>query len=229
MNLTLQSIPSPLISEIMAESQFDGVVLDTEHGHFNNETLFNCIQVITLSNKKCFVRVTDLNKQLIRMCLDAGVDGLIFSTIETHTQALELIEYSTYPMHGGIRGSALVRENKYGELEIGKKIPILVGQIETKRAVDNLINLLNCKFDYFVVGPYDLSASLGCTADWSNPLYNTYLNKINSNIPTNRLGAFLPSKNDIERFIASNTQRPELLIWGLDIDFLKIGLKNIKL
>ena len=60
----------------MAESQFDGVVLDTEHGHFNNETLFNCIQVITLSNKKCFVRVTDLNKQLIRMCLDAGVDSL---------------------------------------------------------------------------------------------------------------------------------------------------------
>ena len=115
MNLTLQSIPSPLISEIMAESQFDGVVLDTEHGHFNNETLFNCIQVITLSNKKCFVRVTDLNKQLIRMCLDAGVDGLIFSTIETHTQALELIEYSTYPMHGGIRGSALVTENKLGK------------------------------------------------------------------------------------------------------------------
>jgi 4-hydroxy-2-oxoheptanedioate aldolase len=79
MNLTLQTIPSPVISEILSDSKLDGVVLDTEHGCFNNETLYSCIQVITLSNKKCFVRLTDFNKQLVRMCLDAGVDGLIFS------------------------------------------------------------------------------------------------------------------------------------------------------
>jgi 2-dehydro-3-deoxyglucarate aldolase len=229
MNLTLQSIPSPLISEILVDSQLDGVVLDTEHGYFNNETLFNCIQVVTLLKKKCFVRFTDLNKQLIRMCLDAGIDGVIFSTVETYEQGLEMIKYCTYPTHGGVRGSALVRENKYGSLEIGKKRPILIGQIETKQAVDNLTSLLQYDFDYFVLGPYDLSASLGCTAQWNNPLYNNYLDKINTIVPQNRLGAFLPSKKDMDRFLSNESTRPGLLIWGLDIDFIKQGIKNIKL
>ena len=82
MNLIMQTIPSPLVSELLAYSELDGIILDTEHGCFNNETLYSCIQVITLSKKKCFVRFTDLNKQLVRMCLDAGVDGVIFSTVE---------------------------------------------------------------------------------------------------------------------------------------------------
>jgi len=229
MNLTLQSIPSPLISEVLANTQLDGIVLDTEHGHYNNETLFSCIQIITLMRKKCFVRFTDLNKQLIRMCLDAGVDGVIFSTIESYQQGIEAIKYCTYPIHGGVRGSALVRENKYGELEIGKKRPILVGQIETKNAVDNLSEILKCGFDYYVIGPYDLSASLGCTADWNNPLYKKYYEKIDQSIPQDNLGAFLPSKQDINRFLTSNKTRPGLLIWGLDVDFIKQGIKDIKI
>ena len=229
MNLTLQSIPSPVISELLVNSQLDGVVLDTEHGHFNNETLYSCIQVVTLLKKKCFVRFTDLNKQLVRMCLDAGIDGVIFSTVESYEVGEEMIRYCTYPTHGGVRGSALVRENNYGDSEIGKKRPIIVGQIETKTGVDNLQNLLNCSFDYFVVGPYDLSASLGCTALWDSELYTTYINTINTSIPKSRLGAFLPSKKDMDRFLTSNNPRPELLIWGLDADFLKEGIKNIKL
>lgn len=228
MNLTLQSIPSPLVSEVLASTQLDGIVLDTEHGHYNNETLFSCIQIITLMQKKCFVRFTDLNKQLIRMCLDAGIDGAIFSTIESYQQGMEAIKYCTYPVHGGVRGSALVRENKYGELVIGKKRPILIGQVETKEAVDNLSDILKCGFDYYVIGPYDLSASLGCTADWNNPLYEEYREKIDQAIPQDSLGAFLPSKQDINRFLADNKVRPSLLIWGLDVDFIKQGIKDIK-
>jgi 2-keto-3-deoxy-L-rhamnonate aldolase RhmA len=47
MHLTLQTIPSPIISELLTYSNLDGIVLDTEHGYFNNETLYACIQIIT--------------------------------------------------------------------------------------------------------------------------------------------------------------------------------------
>ena len=50
MILSWQQIPSPSISEIMCRG-FDGVVLDTEHGCYNNETLFCCIQVIKANGK----------------------------------------------------------------------------------------------------------------------------------------------------------------------------------
>ena len=82
MKLLWQQIPSTIISELYCNSDFDGVVIDTEHSPFNNETLFSCIQVVKLSNKKCFVRLAHLDKIVTKMCLDAGVDGLIFSTVE---------------------------------------------------------------------------------------------------------------------------------------------------
>lgn len=229
MNLTLQSIPSSVITEVLCDSKLDGVVLDTEHGYFNNETLFSCIQITTLSKKKCFVRFSDLNKQLIRMCLDAGIDGVILSTVETVNQANDFIKYCNYPMYDGNRGCALVRENKWGNESIGKKKPIIIGQIETKKGVDNIEELIKCNFDYYVIGPYDLSASLGCPADWDNKKYLEYLNIIYTKIPQSKLGAFLPSQKDIEIFINSKKERPFLLVWGLDINFIMEGIKQLKL
>ena len=89
MILSWQQIPSPLVSEILCRG-FDGTVIDTEHGCFNNETLYSCIQVIKASKKRCFVRLTEVSNTMIRYCLDAGVDGLIFSTIETKKQCQKI-------------------------------------------------------------------------------------------------------------------------------------------
>ena len=82
MKLLWQQIPNSTITEILCNSVFDGVVFDLEHGCYNNETLYNCIQVCTLKNKLCFIRVTWLDKTVIRMSLDAGCSGIIFSTIK---------------------------------------------------------------------------------------------------------------------------------------------------
>jgi 2-dehydro-3-deoxyglucarate aldolase len=229
MNLTLQSIPSTIITEVLVSSELDGVVLDTEHGYFNNETMVSCIQIVTLLKKKCFVRFTDLNKQLIRMCLDAGADGVIFSTIEDPVLAKNMIDYCNYPIFGGNRGSALVRENKWGREKMSVKKPIIIGQIETKLAVDNIDELIKCEFDKFLIGPYDLSSSLGCTADFENNLFKKYMNTIYDKIPLSKLGAFLPSIKDIESFRMSGRIRPSLLIWGLDTDFLINGINSLNL
>jgi len=162
------------------------------------------------------------------MCLDAGIDGVIFSTIETREQAETLIEYCNYPCNRGVRGCALTRENKWGDGEIGKRKPTIIGQIETKKGVDNISQIFELPFDKFVIGPYDLSTSLGCPADWNNPLYVNYMNTIYKKVPQERLGAFLPSKKDIEAFYNSKRNRPSLLIWGLDVNFLMEGIKDLK-
>jgi 2-keto-3-deoxy-L-rhamnonate aldolase RhmA len=115
MKLAWQQIPSPVVSELLCNTGLDGVVIDTEHGFFNNETLFSCIQVIKLSNA----------------CLDAGIDGIIFSTVETTQQAAAIHEICKYPKFGGRRGLGLVRENKWGKEELISKPPIIIAQIET--------------------------------------------------------------------------------------------------
>ena len=135
MKLAWQQIPSPVISEILCNVGLDGVVIDTEHGFFNNETLFACIQVINLSKKLCYVRITEPNKSLARACLDSGVDGLIFSTVESTIDCDRIHEMCKYPRHGGKRGLGLVRQNKWGAKELVSAPPKIIAQIETIEGV----------------------------------------------------------------------------------------------
>lgn len=215
MNLTLQTIPSGVISEILSNSALDGVVLDTEHGCFNDESLYNCIQIITLSQKKCFVRLTDFNKKLIRLSLDAGADGLVFSTIDDKLESRKIYSYCNYPKFDGIRGCGLVRENKWGKDLLGDKKPILIAQIETIQAVDNLESLLKVPFDFYLVGPYDLSSSLLRPGQFDDKLFINSLNKIFETIPQSQSGIFLPTKQFFDL-----PYKPAFIIWGLDTNFL---------
>ena len=225
MKLLWQQIPSTIVSEIYCQSNFDGIVLDTEHSPYNNETLFCCIQIIKLSNKKCFVRLAHLDKIVTKMCLDSGVDGLIFSTIETVCQSKEIIDYCRYPHFSGKRGQGLNRENQWGKTKLGIENPILIAQIETKKAVDNLIQINSIGFDNFLIGPYDLSASLGCVGNFENDIYWQYINKITELIPKNKLGVHIPK--DIENQV-QNFQDYGIIAYGMDTTMLIDAINKIE-
>lgn len=191
MKLSWQQIPSPLVSELMAY-KFDGVVLDTEHGCFNNETLYSCIQVIKQGQKKCFVRLTEISKTMIRYCLDAGVDGLIFSTVETEEQCKAIVENCYYAPKGK-RGLGLIRQNFWGEKRLISEHPIIIPQIESKDAVDNLEKIYNFGFDYYLIGPYDLSLSINLPGKFDNPEFLCYINKVKDIIPESQMAVHIPS------------------------------------
>lgn len=227
MNLTLQTISSPIVSEILCKTTLDGIVLDKEHGVFGNLDLVYCIQVIKNNNKKCFVRVADLDKHLVRMCLDNGVDGIIFSSVNDSGYGKKILDFCKYPAHGGSRGQGLVRENSWGKKPLGSSQPLLIAQIETKESVHNLDEIMSCGFDYFIIGPYDLSASLGVVAEWTNEYYLSYYNKILKTIDREKLGMFLPSGNQIDQFNSLNN-RPAIIIWGMDALFLLEYIETIE-
>lgn len=238
MKLFWQQIPSPVITEIFCSSSFDGVVLDLEHGHFNNETLYSCIQVGTLSNKKVFARFSHLDRQCIRMCLDAGISGVILSTVETFEQAKEFYDYCIYPFKnqvekfdqdnrgvirkslvtetGGKRGQGLVRENLWGMKPLELSRPIIIPQIETVKGVENIDHISSINFDYYLVGPYDLSASLGSVGDFDNPDFKSALDKLKL-IIGKKLGFHIPSdiKNKIKDY-----QDYQFLALGMDTTFI---------
>jgi len=190
MRLAWQQIPSTVVSDILCQNDLHGVVIDTEHGCFNNETLYSCIQIITANNKECFVRLGNLDTHMIKYCLDAGATGLIFSTVETEKQAQEINKLCKYPKHNGQRGLGLIRQNKWGEEELINKPPIIIAQIETKKGARNIEKLL--EFDFYMIGPYDLSASLGFPGDFNNPLYLETVEKIKRTIPIEKMAIHIP-------------------------------------
>jgi 2-keto-3-deoxy-L-rhamnonate aldolase RhmA len=200
-NLSWQQIPSTLVSEILCHG-FDGVVLDAEHGCYNNETLYACIQVIKNKQKKCFVRLTEVSKTQIRYCLDAGADGLIFSTVETEEQCKKIIEYSCFSPRGS-RGLGLVRQNFWGEEGlIPDQEPILICQIESAKAIENLATISSYNFDYYLIGPYDLSLSLGIPGEFDNGAFKLKLKEFSDIIPEGKRAVHIPDnvKQNIKKY-----------------------------
>ena len=237
MKLLWQQIPSPMVSEILCDSrEFDGVVLDTEHGMFNNETIFSCIQIITLRCQKCFVRVTRPDKTFVRQCLDAGADGIIFSTVEGVSDCLEMKNMCYYPPKGK-RGLGLVRENLWGDAKVGygadKDAPrlirtwptIVIAQIENKSGIDNLKDMVKMpEIDHFFIGPYDLSADLGCPGNFENPEFKKAMRKFEEIVPEKRRGFHIV--NDITKGLSKYKDYGMLAV-SMDTLMLKSRIKDI--
>jgi len=225
MKLSWQQIPSTIISEMLCED-FDGVVLDTEHGCFSNETLYSSIQLITAKDKKCLVRLTEINKTLIRMCLDAGASGLIFSTVEDAAQAIEIKNLCTYPKYGGTRGLGLVRQNKWGYSALVNEPPIIVAQIETKRGIFNLEEIHAQGLDFYMIGPYDLSASLGITAEFDNPKFIEAIAKVREIITDlGQLAVHIPT--DVGKHIDKYSEYGIIAV-GMDTTILLEGYRELQ-
>ena len=225
MKLLWQQIPSTEVTKIYCNSNCDGIVLDTEHGVFNNETLFTLIQLINSSGKISFVRITEPNKTFVRMLLDSGVSGLIFSTLDV-LQISDIRNWCLFPPYGK-RGQGLVSENNWGDKPLQENNVILVAQIENEKSINEL-NFIKGSFlfDYYLLGPYDLTADLGCVADWNNKKYILNVSKFNELIPQEKRGVHLVS--NIEEEYKTKFKDYGFVALGMDTTILNNNIKQIE-
>lgn len=218
-----QQIPSTTVSEILCRSEMNGVVLDLEHGIFNDETAFQCIRIIKSLAKKCMVRVPK-DYAHPHYWLDAGVDGIIFSTVDSYDQAKLLFEKCLFAPDG-TRGLGLVRQNFWGKNKlIENRRPMLIAQIENSIGAENIFDIVKLDFDYFMIGPYDLSLSLGSPGNFDNDLYKKTLSSIKDAVK-DKLGYHIVK--DIEGQI-SELSDCEFLAFGLDSLMLINGVEIIE-
>lgn len=223
-----------MITEMMCTPvQSNGVVLDLEHGVFNPETVYACIQMGVNMNRHVLVRIPPLKSgsgMIARMALDAGASGIILSTVESQSQALEFLDMCLYD---GERGQGLVRENDWdrdtdlnylrgerdGEL-------ILIPQIETRKGYDNLDRIMDERFAYYMIGPYDLSASVGCPGEFDNPEFVQIMENIHKKVGY-QLAYHLVEKyisiEDIRLFV----EKCGFLAISMDTLFIKEGMDRI--
>jgi 2-dehydro-3-deoxyglucarate aldolase len=90
----------------------------------------------------------------------------------------------------------LIRQNFWGETTLISKDPIIIPQIESKKAVDNLESIFSYGFDYYLIGPYDLSLSINLPGKFDNPEFLCYINKVKDIVPENQMAVHIP--NDIQ-------------------------------
>jgi len=169
---------SPVIAEAMAAS-FDFVVLDLEHG--SAREFENCCRAIKVGGADPFVRIP--NTHPIGPLLDFGAVGIIMSNVDTPELANALVAESMFPPYG-TRSYSLARCSKYGRRDkdyyaTANDDIVRVIMIESIDAVSAINPILSVeRVDAIMIGPYDLSGSLGCPGDFKEPEYINAIDKV---------------------------------------------------
>ncbi len=182
---TWLQLPSTDVAEILGASGYDWVAVDMEHGAFTRALLPDVFRAVERGGAVPFARVEAAERTPVKAALDSGAQGLVFPMIESGEQLDQAVSLSLYPegKGGGTRGVGYSRANLYGRRfdeyrqEAGKIL--LVAQIEHIRAVRELDALLeHPRLDAIMVGPYDLSGSMGLTGCFEHPDFVAIMRQI---------------------------------------------------
>jgi 2-keto-3-deoxy-L-rhamnonate aldolase RhmA len=173
----LQVYRSAEIPRVFAAAGFDYVFIDMEHGAYDLETVQDMIVSANAAGITPIVRVAELLYSLVARLLDSGAQGIILPRVEDPKLLAEAVSWMRFPPVGkrgyGVNASMVSYEpHSFAEIiDHQNRNTVCVVQFETQLAIDRADELLSVPgVDIAMVGPADLSISLGIPGDFDNPL-----------------------------------------------------------
>lgn len=220
---------SPIIGELLAQCNFDFITVDAEHSAVDLSQTQEIFQAITSGNPKteAFVRLPGVDYAMTKRYLDSGATGLIAPLVNSRDQAELLVQACKYPPQGK-RGVGFCRANSYGlkleqYVENANEQVLLVAQIEDIEAVENIDEILSVDgIDAVFIGPYDLTASMGITAQFEHPKYIEARNIILESCKKHKVASGIHVVNpDPQEFLDRAQEGYQLIAYSLDITILQ--------
>ena len=164
----------PSIAEIMASAGFDWLVLDMEHSVLELSEVQAIIQVLDAKQCPAIVRLTSNHPDQIKRVMDAGATGVMVPMIKSAADAKAAVDGVYYPPRGQ-RGVGLARAQGYGSsfqayrqwLEENAVIVVMIEHVDAVKAIDEILAVPG--IDAYIIGPYDLSGSMGRPGDLNHP------------------------------------------------------------
>ncbi len=175
----------PAVAEIMASAGFDWLAIDLEHSTITLREAEDLIRVIDLKGVVPLVRLASNNAEQIKRIMDAGAHGVIVPMVKSQDEAHAVVRAVKYPPQGE-RSIGLARAQGYGVdfaryFEWQRDQSLVVVQIEHIDAVNNLESILTVPgVDAYIVGPYDLSGSMGLPGEFQAPQFLEAMAQIRS-------------------------------------------------
>jgi 4-hydroxy-2-oxoheptanedioate aldolase len=161
-------IPSTATPELAAYAGLDFVVIDNEHGAFNDETVGDMIRAAEAAGVAVFVRVVENSAGPILKVLNLGADGIIVPHVRSKEDAAAAVRAARYAPHG-FRGQMTGRRRDgFGLIDAQEYLAAINNEImvfltiEDVEALDQLDEIARTPgVDVLVVGREDLAQSLG--------------------------------------------------------------------
>jgi 4-hydroxy-2-oxoheptanedioate aldolase len=224
-------LPEPLVCETIAREGFSAVVIDMQHGMWDEASAQQAVAQVHLAGSAPIVRVPLWHNSLVSRMLDWGAEGIIAPMINGEGEARAFVQVAKYPPLGdrsiGAHRAALIAgvpDQKFYIAE-ANAATLSFAMIETRAALDSLDLIAAMPgIDVLFVGPADLSYSLsnGSSLDPHSAEVDLALEKLlkacdrHKKIP----GLFC---RDAERAVQKARAGFKFLTVGTDITFLRAG------
>jgi 2-dehydro-3-deoxyglucarate aldolase/4-hydroxy-2-oxoheptanedioate aldolase len=171
-----QQLRSQDVVRALAAAGFDWAFIDTEHGGFGIGEVQDLCRMAVKVGLSPVIRVPELHYGLVARALDCGGEGVIFPRVESPELLAQAVSWTKFPPEGQ-RGCGLTPLHIDFEaasiaqiMEHANRETLVVLQIETVRALEARDELLSVPHvDAVMVGPVDLSISLGVPGEFEHP------------------------------------------------------------
>jgi 2-keto-3-deoxy-L-rhamnonate aldolase RhmA len=167
-------VTDPTITEIIGLQNPDWIMIDAEHAALDLQTIQTLLLALECSTTVPLVRVPSDDPVFIKRVLDMGAAGILVPQVSTAEDARRVVAACKYPPEGN-RGAGPRRAGRFGTREQayldGANAEIIVlAMIESVTAVRDIDAILATPgLDGLVIGPLDLSASLGLLSQVRHP------------------------------------------------------------
>jgi 4-hydroxy-2-oxoheptanedioate aldolase len=166
---TWAQIPHPEVVEILGGFGFEFAIVDLEHGHFGIERATEMIRACEAAGIASAARVRGIGG--ISQVLDAGATAVIVPSIETRDDAEAAVAATRYAPEGTRGACPCVRAvgqfapdwARHAEADEAGAI-LLVETAAGLAAIEEIVSVPGALA--LMLGPFDLSVSLGLRGDW---------------------------------------------------------------
>jgi 4-hydroxy-2-oxoheptanedioate aldolase len=178
------TVPHWKIVEMMGIAGYDGVWIEMEHSDFTLEQVSQMILAARATGMEALVRVPRGSYNDVIRPLEAGATGVLLPHCTGGDDAREFVRMARFAPLGwrGIGGSVDIA---YGtafsdEYYRWANREILLGvMIERKEAIEDIDAIAGTeRLDLLLVGPADLSQSLGVRGDFAHPLLREAVERV---------------------------------------------------
>ena len=224
---TLIVSPSPKWLDIVSDLNLDFVFIDTEHIAIDRHQLSWMCHGYLGKGIAPLVRIRSPDPYQASMVLDGGAQGVVVPYVETVAQVQELRgAVKMKPLKGQrlenyLQGREKLESTLSRYLERSNEDHILVVNIESRPAMANLDRILEVPgLDAVLIGPHDLSCSLGIPEQYDHPDFLNAVEKVFSMARKAQVGAgmHVTFAENVDKEIEWAKMGANLIIHGGDIN-----------
>ncbi len=224
---------SPLWPNLAKSANLDFVFIDTEHIPLGREHLSWICQTYQALGIPPVVRLPCNDPFEACKALDAGAGGVIGPYVETADQVRGLAGAVKYrPLKGrrlqeALQNPATLEPELRDYLEKRNGDKILIVNIESTPAIENLHEICSVPgLDSVLIGPHDLSCSLGIPEQYDHPRFDAAVRKIFAIAREHRVGAGIHFWLGLDKEITWAKAGGNLVMHASDLALFSQALKR---